>query len=118
MKTDQHKGYLYWAVLFVFLFGCEKAEQQSYNNSTSKSTKDTQKVAQAQKYYTCPMHPTVKQENPGKCPICNMNLIEIEQEENIESHVHETLKTHTPSKAQVGDVVGRVKLKKVSTISF
>jgi len=25
--------------------------------------------------YTCPMHPDVKQEKPGKCPICGMNLV-------------------------------------------
>lgn len=25
-------------------------------------------------YYTCPMHPSVKQPGPGKCPICGMEL--------------------------------------------
>lgn len=25
-------------------------------------------------YYTCSMHPSVKQEQPGTCPICSMNL--------------------------------------------
>ena len=25
-------------------------------------------------YYTCPMHPSVKAEKPGACPICGMNL--------------------------------------------
>jgi len=25
-------------------------------------------------YYTCPMHPSVKQPKPGKCPICGMEL--------------------------------------------
>lgn len=24
--------------------------------------------------YTCPMHPEIKQDNPGKCPKCGMNL--------------------------------------------
>jgi hypothetical protein len=24
--------------------------------------------------YTCPMHPEVKQQNPGKCPKCGMDL--------------------------------------------
>ncbi|MDH3842955.1 MAG: hypothetical protein OES69_03385, partial [Myxococcales bacterium] len=25
-------------------------------------------------YYTCPMHPSVEQPEPGKCPICGMTL--------------------------------------------
>ena len=25
-------------------------------------------------YYTCPMHPSVKADKPGNCPICGMNL--------------------------------------------
>jgi len=25
-------------------------------------------------YYTCPMHPSVKSEKPGSCPICGMTL--------------------------------------------
>jgi histidinol phosphatase-like enzyme len=28
------------------------------------------------KTYTCPMHPEVKSDKPGKCPKCGMNLIE------------------------------------------
>lgn len=28
-------------------------------------------------YYTCPMHPSVKQEGPGKCPLCGMDLTKV-----------------------------------------
>lgn len=28
-------------------------------------------------YYTCPMHPSVKQAGPGQCPICGMNLVPV-----------------------------------------
>lgn len=27
-------------------------------------------------YFTCPMHPQVKQDQPGNCPICGMKLVE------------------------------------------
>ena len=28
--------------------------------------------------YTCPMHPDVKADKPGKCPKCGMNLEKVE----------------------------------------
>lgn len=30
-------------------------------------------------YYTCPMHPSVQQPSPGKCPICGMELTPVRQ---------------------------------------
>ena len=30
--------------------------------------------------YTCPMHPEVKQDAPGQCPECGMNLVKIKDE--------------------------------------
>lgn len=32
-------------------------------------------------HYTCPMHPSVKQEGPGKCPICGMDLTPVTKEQ-------------------------------------
>lgn len=26
-------------------------------------------------YYTCPMHPEVKKDEPGQCPVCGMDLV-------------------------------------------
>ncbi len=36
----------------------------------------TQKEGAA--YYTCPMHPQIHQDGPGKCPICHMDLVKVE----------------------------------------
>ncbi len=47
--------------------------------------------------YTCPMHPQVKKDEPGKCPICGMNLVLLKdapsrnvsmQEHHEHGHVH------------------------------
>ena len=35
-------------------------------------------------YYTCPMHPSVRQDQPGACPICGMDLTPVRRSE-IES---------------------------------
>jgi Cu(I)/Ag(I) efflux system membrane fusion protein len=34
--------------------------------------------------WTCSMHPTVRQSGPGKCPICGMNLIPLESDQEAE----------------------------------
>jgi membrane fusion protein, copper/silver efflux system len=28
-------------------------------------------------YYTCPMHPSVRADKPGDCPICGMKLVPV-----------------------------------------
>ena len=40
---------------------------------TTKKPATEQQVA---KKYTCPMHPEVVKDKPGKCPICGMTLVE------------------------------------------
>ena len=32
-------------------------------------------------YYTCSMHPSVRQQEPGKCPICSMDLVPVTRQE-------------------------------------
>jgi Cu(I)/Ag(I) efflux system membrane fusion protein len=32
-------------------------------------------------HYTCPMHPSVKQAGPGKCPICGMTLVPVTKDQ-------------------------------------
>ena len=32
-------------------------------------------------HYTCPMHPSVRQQTPGTCPICNMDLTPVTHED-------------------------------------
>jgi hypothetical protein len=44
-------------------------QQQKKDATGTKETKDV---------YTCPMHPKVTQDKPGKCPTCGMNLVKKE----------------------------------------
>ncbi len=43
----------------------------------NSSTKTAQSSAASDVYYTCSMHPQVKEDKPGKCPICQMDLIAV-----------------------------------------
>ena len=41
------------------------------------NTADTTSAGQKILYYTCPMHPSVKSDKPGGCPICGMHLVPV-----------------------------------------
>lgn len=41
--------------------------------ATAQTTQQT--AERAADYYTCPMHPTVRSDHPGACPVCGMNLV-------------------------------------------
>lgn len=46
----------------------------------------------AQAGYTCPMHPEIKRSEPGKCPICGMNLVPEKKPES--EHQHDGAHSH------------------------
>lgn len=39
-------------------------------------------------YYTCSMHPSVHSQEPGKCPICSMNLTPVTRDEEQAGVIH------------------------------
>lgn len=53
------------------LYGCSKDMAEETHDHVGEKT---------EVYYTCSMHPQIKEEKPGKCPICHMNLTKIEVE--------------------------------------
>ena len=47
-------------------------------HTTVSDTTKTKKVKVAKVQYTCPMHPEVLSDKPGKCPKCGMTLVKKE----------------------------------------
>ena len=54
--------YLLILATVILFIGCKTRKHAETKNDT---------------YYTCSMHPQVVQDNPGKCPICQMELIAV-----------------------------------------
>lgn len=62
------KAFIYLLISTSLLLACsdkKKNEQAGHNHSTESPAIK----------YTCPMHPSVIQDGPGKCPICGMDLV-------------------------------------------
>ena len=59
------KAQLFFSILVIFLSAC-KQKTQPVTEAKIKS------------YYTCSMHPQIREEHPGNCPICHMTLIKVE----------------------------------------
>ena len=69
------------STIFLGLQACSKDGPRD-SHDHGKSNTET--------YYTCSMHPQIKEKKPGKCPICHMNLTKIEVEsDDVDSTVSE-----------------------------
>lgn len=65
-------------ITFLLFVGCDNANKSSSKNETGHN----HETATTKSYYTCSMHPQIKQDGPGKCPICHMNLTKVEVDED------------------------------------
>lgn len=58
----------------VFLFLAFSLVLGGCTSSGDEHQHDTAQTAQ-EEYYTCPMHPSVRSDRPGACPVCGMALV-------------------------------------------
>ena len=69
-------------IAFILLAGASCLKN---NDPTTAREKTKDKHSASQVYYTCSMHPKIKQDRPGKCPLCHMNLTKIELDSSDEN---------------------------------
>jgi membrane fusion protein, copper/silver efflux system len=80
------KYILIFSVAFTFIIaGCGSGEN-----------KPDESIA----YYTCPMHPEIKEDRPGSCPICGMDLTPVKHDGHDEDEPEEHRQTE-PQEDQV-----------------
>jgi Cu(I)/Ag(I) efflux system membrane fusion protein len=70
MKTIKKISVL--SILFMVMAACNTKDKEDHSKH-NKSTATT--------FYTCSMDPQVKEDKPGKCPICHMELTPIKQDD-------------------------------------
>jgi len=76
------------SLLATLVIGCSDDSAMDKNDMSAESKKETA-IEHAEKHldpnYVCPMHPQIVRGQPGTCPICGMDLVEVEQEEESSS---------------------------------
>ena len=63
-------------VLFIFFVSCTKNKDENTTNQNKENL-----------HYTCSMDPQIKEDKPGKCPICHMTLTPIKKEETAVNEI-------------------------------
>lgn len=82
-STFEHHDYYFCSPNCKMKFD---ANPHAYIHSVGKVEQVSAK--DAERFYTCPMHPDIRQKGPGSCPICGMALdpeeVTLEEEDNLE----------------------------------
>lgn len=76
-----------WLLAFALL-SCSEHDHSTHNDH------DAHDKQRADYYYTCSMHPEIREDQPGRCPICHMSLTKVarsfdESDDSISSRVDE-----------------------------
>ncbi len=66
-------------LLFLSLQNCIK-KKNSDENKKNILLSDAEKKTKKEELWTCPMHPQIRKNAPGRCPICGMDLVLVETE--------------------------------------
>ena len=59
--------------------GMSGMEDMQHEKTGATKTGSGEQPRSRKIYFTCPMHPQIHQDKPGKCPICGMTLIKKEE---------------------------------------
>lgn len=59
-------------VAMAFLASVNSCKREAEKTAAGHQSEES---AQQEEYYTCPMHPSVRSDKPGACPVCGMALV-------------------------------------------
>lgn len=87
------KTYIY--LFIVLVLGIAIGTQINKKSTKETHPMHTESEAVKEEVWTCSMHPSIRQDHPGKCPICGMDLIKMVDEDQTSDSEH--LITLSPS---------------------
>jgi len=92
------KKYFQWTLIFVV--GLVLGWLIFARSSDGKPT-TAQKSESVKQIWTCSMHPQIRQDHPGKCPLCGMDLIPLQQNSETQNPAVITLSEDAVQTANV-----------------
>lgn len=92
MKTSHAIVALSASLVF---FSCTQSKNQI--SASQNLSKPSAAHEDPEGYYTCSMHPQVHEHEPGKCPICGMALIKVNEKNNQPAQVKATTEIQATS---------------------
>lgn len=66
------------------LGGCNSKPSEQAAVHQKKEVEE-KKVSAQKEVWTCPMHPQIRKDGPGQCPICGMTLVKVDTSEKAQS---------------------------------
>lgn len=81
MMSYAQRYFLMWVFVVLFSAICFSTltAWAQHEHGGSKAGQPTAQSAEEVQMYTCSMHPQIQLPNPGKCPICGMDLIPVKK---------------------------------------
>ncbi len=95
-------GVLIVGIILGWLFFYSSGNKNAQNQQTTESQQQN-KDSKTQ-IWTCSMHPQIKVNHPGKCPICGMDLIPLSAKEPDNNEVDPNALVMTKSAAKLAEI--------------
>ncbi|MGC8815770.1 MAG: heavy metal-binding domain-containing protein [bacterium] len=91
LKTSSSLFTIILTIILIIIMLIPSCKDNKNNDNKNKINEKTTKIINHDHIiYTCPMHPDIKQDKPGDCPICNMKLVPIKDtDSDSDSHSHD-----------------------------
>ncbi len=88
--------HLWWSLVIIFIIGIV-AGNLIFGGESYPSTNETELTAEDHDHvqgtiWTCAMHPQIRKDEPGNCPICGMELVPVESEDDSDEEGEYTIK--------------------------